>query len=128
MKRQRKFRVTPELLDQMFTAKEGEHQQLFKGITSDLPDDTRIVAIWQGDRLPLDWVFVVESDSFDPMAERGDPLEMTPIFTAHYDDPPPLTPRNGTREGTEKKGGQNLRPLTPRPAPPQGQGGSGASQ
>ena len=28
-----------------------------------------------------------------------------------------------THEGTEKKGGQNQRPSTPRPAPPQGQGG-----
>ena len=86
-KRQRKFRVTPEFLDQIFTAKTNERGDLFKGITSDLPDDTRIVWIGQSRTVPADWLFVCEHESFDLVPEGGDPPELTPTFTAHYDEP-----------------------------------------
>ena len=86
MKRQRKFRVTPELLDQIFTAKPNERGDLFKGITSDLPDDTRIVWIGQSRTAPADWLFICEHESFGEVPEGGDPVEVSPIFAAHYDE------------------------------------------
>jgi hypothetical protein len=85
MRRARHFQVTGDLFDLIFTARPREDGALFKGITSDAPDDMHITGIAGYDPMGDMWTFVCESTTFDPLIEGEAPPVFTPTFATHYE-------------------------------------------
>ena len=83
-RRMRRFEVSGELLDQMFTAR-PRNDDLYKGFTSDAPEDMHIVGVSAYDPRRDVWTLIVESAVFDELAEGATPPLFTPTFTAHYE-------------------------------------------
>jgi len=84
MRRARRFEVSGCFFDQMFTARPREGA-LFRGVTSDAPEDMRITGVSGYDPDRDVWTFVCESAVFEPLGECEIPPLFTPAFTAHYD-------------------------------------------
>ncbi len=74
------------LLDQIFTARPNDKHALFRGITTDAPEDMHITGIAGYDPMGDAWTFVCESAVFDPVPEGQEPPVFSPTFTAHYED------------------------------------------
>ncbi len=92
MRRAGHFQVSGDLLDQIFTArpKDGTGGNgLFKGMTSDAPEDMHITGIAGYDPMGDMWTFVCESATFDPLIEGEEPPLFTPTFTTHYNEAKP---------------------------------------
>ena len=85
MRRARHFMVSGDLLNQIFTARPRDDGALFKGITSDAPEDMHITGIAGYDPMGDAWTFVCESAIFDPLIEGQEPPVFSPTFTKHYE-------------------------------------------
>jgi hypothetical protein len=80
----RRFDVSGLFFDQIFNAR-PRNEALFKGYTSDAPEDMHIVGVSAYDPARDVWTLTVESAVFDELAEGEIPPLFTPTFTAHYD-------------------------------------------
>ena len=87
MRRARRFIVSGCLLDQIFTNRPNDvDRALFKGVTSDTPEDMHITGMAEYDAVRDEWTFVCESAVFDELKEGEAPPFFTPCFTTHYDE------------------------------------------
>ena len=83
MRRRRRFFVSGVFLDQIFTAR-PEKDRMFKGITSDAPEDMHVVGVCDYEPMRDTWTFIAESAVFDEVPEGADPPLWAPTFTSHY--------------------------------------------
>ncbi len=90
MRRAKRFEVSSEFFDQIFTAR-PRGKALFKGISSDVPADMHITGTAGYDPTRGGggvWTFICESATFDELAEGEEPPLFLPIFTAYYNEEP----------------------------------------
>jgi hypothetical protein len=84
MRRARRIQVSCCLLDQILTSRSDDRGNLFKGITSDAPEDMRVIGVDVFDGLTI--TLVVESETFDELLEGECPPLFAPTFTEHYNE------------------------------------------
>ncbi len=89
MRRARKFNVSGCLLNQIFTSRANDEGDLFRGITSDAPEDMRLTGLVGYDAECDLWTFVCESQAFEPVPEGAEAPPFTPAYTVHFEETKP---------------------------------------
>lgn len=83
MRKHRLVEIGAPVIDSMLSPKCDEKGKLFRGYTSDAPDDMTVIGFSSFDGRT--WTYICESEEFEPVPE-GDILPLfQPIYTAHYE-------------------------------------------
>lgn len=84
MRGRRRIRITTELLGMLVNARPNEYGGLFRGVSSDAPDDLYVEAVLPSDPLTHTFDVIVSSEAWKQINEGELPELIDIKFTTHY--------------------------------------------
>ncbi len=84
MRGRRRIRITTELLGVLVNARPNEDGGLFRGISSDAPDDLYVESVLPSEQLTHTFDVIVSSETWEPSNEGALPEIVEITFTTHY--------------------------------------------